>query len=191
MTYLSWSICCRVSSCKAYGAIPPQLQVGVQNPVMVSSSKVYTAVPPPPQLQVGLQSPIKASEMNGVAAFSSSALVGVSSLASQGPLSQSIGLPKPGLPQANTACYPHPLTSGTSYIGYGGIYPQATPLQQVALALRQSTSPVTATVAPAITAASTEPPKDLPPTAKYKNSRKRKFQELPAAAKGSANLHQV
>ncbi|KAL9157860.1 hypothetical protein ABFS82_08G030700 [Erythranthe guttata] len=141
----------------------------------VSSSKVYGAVPPPPQLQVGVQSPGRASETNDVASLSSSALIDGSS----------------GLPQSSTGCYPHGLQSGTSYIGYGGIYPQATPLQQVALALRRSTSPVTATVAPATTAASTGPPQEVSDAAKYKRSQKRKFQELPAAAKGPANINQV
>ncbi|KAL8044195.1 hypothetical protein ABFX02_08G030600 [Erythranthe guttata] len=141
----------------------------------VSSSKVYGAVPPPPQLQVGVQSPGRASETNDVASLGSSALIGGSS----------------GLPQSSTGCYPHGLQSGTSYIGYGGIYPQATPLQQVALALRRSTSPVTATVAPATTAASTGPPQEVSDAAKYKRSQKRKFQELPAAAKGPANINQV
>ncbi|KAL8044191.1 hypothetical protein ABFX02_08G030600 [Erythranthe guttata] len=140
----------------------------------VSSSKVYGAVPPPPQLQVGVQSPGRASETNDVASLGSSALIGGSS----------------GLPQSSTGCYPHGLQSGTSYIGYGGIYPQATPLQQVALALRRSTSPVTATVAPATTAASTGPPQEVSDAAKYKRSQKRKFQELPAAAKGPANINQ-
>ncbi|KAL7101016.1 hypothetical protein ACP275_08G030600 [Erythranthe tilingii] len=140
----------------------------------VSSSKVYGAVPPPPQLQVGVQSPGRASETNDVASLSSSALIGGSS----------------GLPQSSTGCYPHGLQSGTSYIGYGGIYPQATPLQQVALALRRSTSPVTATVAPATTAASTGPPQEVSDAAKYKRSERRKFQELPAAAKGPANINQ-
>ncbi|XP_012851607.1 PREDICTED: protein RIK isoform X2 [Erythranthe guttata] len=140
----------------------------------VSSSKVYGAVPPPPQLQVGVQSPGRASETNDVASLSSSALIDGSS----------------GLPQSSTGCYPHGLQSGTSYIGYGGIYPQATPLQQVALALRRSTSPVTATVAPATTAASTGPPQEVSDAAKYKRSQKRKFQELPAAAKGPANINQ-
>ncbi|KAK4383557.1 protein RIK [Sesamum angolense] len=156
----------------------------------VSSCKEYGAVPPPPQLQAGLQSPGSASKVRDIAPFSSTALAAVSSVASQGPLSQSIGLSYPGPPQANPAFYPHGVTSGTSYIGYGGIYPQATPLQQVALALRQSTSPVTATVAPVTTPASIESPIEANLPVKDKRSQKRKFQELPAAAKGPANQNQ-
>ncbi|KAK6155016.1 hypothetical protein DH2020_009264 [Rehmannia glutinosa] len=65
------------------------------------------------------------------------------------------------------------------------------PLQQVALALRHSTSPVTATVDPATTASSTDPQKEVPHLAKDKRSQKRKFQELPAATKGPANPNQA
>lgn len=147
---------------------------------------MYGAVPPPPQLQAGVKSPVNTSKVNDMPAFSP----GLSTVASQGTVPLSIGLSNSGLPQTNT-CYPHGLTSGTSYIGYGGIYPQATPLQQVALALRQSTSPVTATVSPATTAARTDPPREVPSLANDKHSQKRKFQELPAAAKGPANLTQV
>ncbi|KAK6129136.1 hypothetical protein DH2020_037114 [Rehmannia glutinosa] len=157
----------------------------------VSSCKVYGAVPPPPQLQAGVQIPSNASKVNDTAAFSSTVSAGVSSGPSHAPLSQSIGVSNSGLSQANTACYPHGLTSGTSYNGYGGIYPQATPLQQVALALRHSTSPVTATVDPATTASSTDPQKEVPHLAKDKRSQKRKFQELPAATKGPANPNQA
>ncbi|KAG6398385.1 hypothetical protein SASPL_139844 [Salvia splendens] len=104
----------------------------------ISSCKVYGAVPPPPQLQAGVNSPGNASKLNNIPAFTATTS-GLSIVASQGSVSQS-GLPNSALPQTNT-CYPHGLTSGTSYIGYGGIYPQATPLQQVALALKHTTSP--------------------------------------------------
>ncbi|PIN14529.1 putative RNA-binding protein, partial [Handroanthus impetiginosus] len=156
----------------------------------ISSCKVYGAVPPPPQLQAGSQSPGDASKVNGIASFSSTALAGVSSIASQVPLSQPIGLSNPAPPPANTTYYPHGMTSGTSYIGYGGIYPQATPLQQVAQALKQSTSPITAVVAPATTATSADPPKEVHSPVQDKRPQRRKFQELPAAAKGPANPNQ-
>lgn len=151
---------------------------------------MYGAVPPPPQLQVGINSPGNASKANDIPAFTSSTSAGLNIVASQGAVSQSIGLPNSTLAGTNT-CYPHGLTSGTSYIGYGGIYPQATPLQQVALALRHSTSPVTATVSPAITASSTDPPREVLSFSNDKRSQRRKFQELPAAAKGSTSLNQV
>ncbi|KAL6553053.1 hypothetical protein OROGR_006895 [Orobanche gracilis] len=158
----------------------------------MSSCKVYGAVPPPPQLQAGVHSPANATKVNDIAALSSTVSPGVSSVLSQGPLPHSIGMPNPGQPQAKPVCYPQGLTSVTSYNGYGGIYPQATPLQQVALALRQSTAPVTAPVAPTTTAAeSTDAQTKLLYPVKDKRSQKRKFRELPAAAKGLANLNQV
>lgn len=151
---------------------------------------MYGAVPPPPLLQAGINSPGNASKTNDIPSFMSTMSAGLNIVPSQGPVAQSIGLPNSALPGTNT-CYPHGLTSGTSYIGYGGIYPQATPLQQVALALRHSTSPITAMVSPAITASSTGPPGEVPSSTNDKRSQRRKFQELPAAAKGPANLNQV
>ncbi|XP_057769698.1 protein RIK isoform X2 [Salvia miltiorrhiza] len=153
----------------------------------ISSCKVYGAVPPPPQLQAGINSPGNALKVNDIPAFMSTT-PGLSIVASQGPVSQS-GLPNSALPQANT-CYPHGLATGTSYIGYGGIYPQVTPLQQVAFALRQSTSPVTATISPAITTASTDthPQSEVPSLANDKRSQRRKFQELPAANLNQKNM---
>ncbi|XP_042024244.1 protein RIK-like isoform X2 [Salvia splendens] len=156
----------------------------------ISSCKVYGAVPPPPQLQAGVNSPGNAPKLNNIPAFTATTS-GLSIIASQGSVSQS-GLPNSVLPQTNT-CYPHGLTSGTSYIGYGGIYPQVTPLQQVALALKHTTSPVTATISPAITTTRTsiDPPREVPSFANDKRSQRRKFQELPAAAKGPASINQV
>ncbi|KAL6526354.1 hypothetical protein OROMI_029994 [Orobanche minor] len=157
----------------------------------ISSCKVYGAVPPPPQLQAGVHCPANASKVKDIAALGSTISPGVSSVLSQGPLSHSFGMPNTGQPQAKHVCYPQGLTSVTSYNGYGGIYPQATPLQQVALALRQSTAPITATVGPATTAVSTDTQTELPYLVKDKCSQKRKFRELPAAVKGLANLNQV
>lgn len=173
----------------------------------VSSSKVYGAVPPPHQLLNGVQSSGNEVEANNSSAasltsvpvnsvaippISSATHPGITTTLLQGTLSQSIGL-SCGHSQPNIVCYPQPsLTGGTSYSGYGGIYPQATPLQQVALALRQSPSLVNSTVAPATTAASTAA--NSRETLSYEEKRrlqKRKFQELPVASKGRANPHQV
>lgn len=173
-----------------------------------SSSKVYGAVPPPLQLSSGVQS--SGNELN-VKASSAACLIssavsstpnplvspltvpGIASVFSQGAVSQRGGLLNPGQPQPNLVCYSPPaLTGGTSYSGYGGIYPQATPLQQVALALRQSSSPLTSTVAPSSTTSSipnssaasfTEKEKRLP--------QRRKFQESPVALKGPTKPQQV
>lgn len=92
--------------------------------------------------------------------------------------------------QPDVACQPHfSALGGTSYNGYGGIYPQATPLQQVALALRQSVPTAAAVpISTSLDAAVTPP--NLNTTsypvpqndAKKKPAPKRKFQELPKAS---------
>ncbi|XP_078164371.1 RS2-interacting KH protein isoform X2 [Carex rostrata] len=88
-------------------------------------------------------------------------------------------------------------TSGTSYNGYyEGIYPQATALQQVALALKQaspSICPATAS-APASSVASSIPSMNTSSSveANKRATQKRKFQELPVSvSKGSTREQQV
>ncbi|XP_073292642.1 protein RIK-like isoform X2 [Primulina huaijiensis] len=149
-----------------------------------SHCNLYDAVPPPSQLEAGLQSIVNSPNPNYVSSSSSTALASVNNVASKCYVSQSIGESNPGV------AYPHTLSiSGTtSYIGYGGIYPQATPLQQVALALRQSTSPVTAAVSPMTTAVSVKPLTEESPSVNNKWTKKRKFRELPATIKGPKNL---
>ena len=97
-------------------------------------------------------------------------------------------------PQANMTGYtPPPLVSGgTSYIGYGGLYPQATPLQQVALALRHS-PPVTSTDAPTTSASNGEsrPTSSSDLEKEKRPPQRRKFQELPVGSKGTTKLNQV
>ncbi|ONK60188.1 uncharacterized protein A4U43_C08F15320 [Asparagus officinalis] len=54
------------------------------------------------------------------------------------------GLSNYGNPSLQVVSYTYPSVSGgTYYSGYGGIYPQATPLQQVALALRKAPAQTT------------------------------------------------
>lgn len=151
------------------------------------SNKVYGTVPPPPTLLAGVQTLVSPPEASDIAASSSTPFVGVTSAVSQGP-----AYLRTGLTLANTACYPHtPLTAnGTSYIGYGGIYPQATPLQQVALGLRQSTS-VTATAAPSTTVGWKEEPLKIPIPVNHVRPQKRKFKELPVNGEVPENLNQV
>ncbi|XVF16750.1 hypothetical protein REPUB_Repub10bG0059100 [Reevesia pubescens] len=177
-----------------------------------SSSKVYGAVPPPQQLLTGVES--YASEQN-VHASSAAVLTSmpvttpappvtvpaVTAGCSQGIVGE---MPNSGPTQANSVGYPQPLvTRGTSYIGYGGIYPQATPLQQLALALRQSSSvssavvpatSVSSTVVPTTSAASTVSTSSisstLPSEKQQRPPQKRKFQELPAGLNGRARPNQ-
>ncbi|KAK9271673.1 hypothetical protein L1049_002036 [Liquidambar formosana] len=174
----------------------------------VASCKVYNAVPPPQQFLAGVQSSANELKVNTSSAagltsptlgstpappVSSLTYPGVSTALSQGTVSQSGGLFNCGQSQPNMVHYPQTsLTGGTSYSGYGGIYPQATPLQQVALALRQSPSPVTSTVAPA-TSVPSNVPKSSVSSASEKEKRplqRRKFQESPVASKGPAKPHQ-
>ncbi|XVE68294.1 hypothetical protein DITRI_Ditri09bG0056000 [Diplodiscus trichospermus] len=171
-----------------------------------SSNKVYGAVPPPQQLLTGVRS--SGSEQN-LHASSAAGLTSmpvptpappltvpeVSTGYSQGMVA---GTPNSGPTQTNSVGYTqHLVTRGTSYVGYGGIYPQATPLQQVALALRQS-SPISSTVVPAtsvgsavvptMSIASTVPKSSVGSTLhsekEQRPPQKRKFQELPAGSKG-------
>ncbi|KAM0058272.1 putative KH domain containing protein RIK/BLOM7 [Helianthus debilis subsp. tardiflorus] len=126
----------------------------------VSSVKVYGAVPPPQKLFAGVPNPTADLETTASSATSTAGYV----------------LP----PATSLVTYPGttPVVShGTGYNGYGGIYPQATPLQQVALALKQVTSPVTSTVSVSQkignTTTSTVSEKEKQP------AHKRKFQEGP------------
>ncbi|KAL6287748.1 hypothetical protein ACE6H2_012138 [Prunus campanulata] len=183
----------RVSSSKVYSAVPPPQQV-------------YSAVPPPHQLLAGVQS--SGNEVKTITSLSSPTVGATPALAvssvgtpvvttvfSQGAISQPGGLLNSVQSQANIGGYPQPLpllSNGTSYNGYGGIYPQVTPLQQVALALRQS-SPIPSTIAPTTSAPSTEPKLNVNSTSgsekkkRPPQSQRRKFQELPV---GPSKVHQ-
>ncbi|KAK8587819.1 hypothetical protein V6N12_022294 [Hibiscus sabdariffa] len=173
-----------------------------------NSESLQGEVPPP----VGVQSSATEKNLNSISAagltsMSAAAPVqpvavpGVTAGYSQG---MAVGMPTCGPTQANSVGYPQPLvTRGTNYIGYGGIYPQATPLQQVALTLRQS-SPISSAVVPATSVASTDVPTVSAVSTVTKSSvrstlhsekeqqppQKRKFQELPAGSKGSSRLNQ-
>ncbi|KAM5581207.1 protein RIK [Rosa sericea] len=179
----------RVSSSKVCSAIAPPQQV-------------YSAVPPPHQLSAGVQS--SGNEVKAITTLAS-ATVGltpappVSSVGTpvtttvftQGTVSQSGGFLNC---VASSGGCPQPLSGGTIYSGYGGIYPQVTPLQQVALALRQSTSPITSTVAPTTSVPSTEPKLNTKFSSDSEKEKRppqrRKFQELPVSSKGPAKVHQ-
>nr|XP_048327244.1 protein RIK isoform X3 [Ziziphus jujuba var. spinosa] len=185
----------RFSSSKVYSAVPPPQQV-------------YSAVPPPQKLLTGVQNSgndVKLSSNSNTGFTSSSTGVlptpavssvgvsGISTVFSQGKVSQPGGLLVGGLSQADSIPPQPILPSGTSYSGYGGIYPQATPLQQVALALRQSSSPVTSSIAPRTSVDNTELDMNLGFNSEKEKrpTQRRKFQELPIASKGSIKQNQV
>ncbi|XP_026377409.1 protein RIK-like [Papaver somniferum] len=172
----------------------------------VSSSKAYNAVPPPQQLLAGVQSSGNEQNENGgvIGARTSSSvystpvapqvsaatLPGMPCVHLQGSVSQNVGS---WLPSTTTASYPQPaVSSGTSYSGYGGIYPQATPLQQVALALRQSPYPVASVTTPSASAgnALSKPSSNPVSDTEKRRAQRRKFQELPVVPKCPAKPHQ-
>ncbi|XP_030482499.2 protein RIK isoform X1 [Cannabis sativa] len=180
----------RVSSSKVYSAVPPPQQV-------------YSAVPPPQQLLAGIQnfvSNLEASTsstaglttsttmvVSPISPVSSVRIAGITSVFPQGKTSQSGGLLNCGQSQVDPVSHSLPMLSGgTSYSGYCGIYPQATPLQQVALALRQSTCPVSSTASPIIS----EPNESMLRNSNFEKEKRlpqrRKFQELPIGSKGFA-----
>ncbi|GMN42108.1 hypothetical protein TIFTF001_011337 [Ficus carica] len=150
----------RVSSSKVYSPIPPPQQV-------------YSAVPPPQQLLAGVQ-----NSVSNVEASTSSA----------SGLSSSTVAIMPIPPVSSVDSSQRLFSGGTSYSGYGGIYPQATPLQQVALALRQSSSPHSSTTTLTTLAPSMEPKLGVSSTFEKEKrpQQRRKFQELPIGSKGSA-----
>ncbi|TYJ08548.1 hypothetical protein E1A91_A11G082300v1 [Gossypium mustelinum] len=178
----------------------------------ISSSKVYGAVPPPQQLLTGVECSATGHNLNASSAAGLASMpvatpappVAVPVVTTGYSQAMAVGMPNSGPTQAHSVGYPQPLVSrGTSYIGYGGIYPQATPLQQVALALKQS-SPISSTVVPAMSVASAVVPTTSATSTVTKSSvsstlhsekerrppQRRKFQELPAGSKGSARLNQ-
>ncbi|KAH0717397.1 hypothetical protein KY285_013428 [Solanum tuberosum] len=173
----------RVSSCKVYGAVPPPLQPLASIQVSGSESEVNNI----PTANVAAQI-LSSSTATAVPVTTAAGVTGV---VSQGTVPQSLGSLNPVPSQPPTSCYPHQLvTSRTSYIGYDGIYPQATALQQVALALRQSTSPVTTTVPPGTTGPSITSQKSTGSEKDKRPAQKRKFQELPAGGRGQATVNQ-
>ncbi|CAI0432027.1 unnamed protein product [Linum tenue] len=187
-----------------------RLECGVSR---VGLAKGYNAVPPPQQLLTGVESSGNLSSVNTCSVAdiasptmtsipsieaSSSTVPNLGALGSQGVLSSAGGMVGFGLHQLSSVAYPQHLTKGgTSYSGYGGIYPQATPLQQVALVLRHTPS-INSTVTPVISVGSATP---LENTNTYKSTschseketamQKRKFQELPIRSKAPAKQFQV
>ncbi|XP_039137136.1 protein RIK isoform X2 [Dioscorea cayenensis subsp. rotundata] len=143
----------------------------------ISSSKTYNAVPPPQQLLAGLSSASSGSTCMPVVSMPTA------SLKPSGSSDSNTCSPIMAQPTPSQLNYSHPSVSGgTSYSGYGGIYPQATPLQQVALALRQAppnTSSAATTsqamVSPKTNTSSCVEIDKRPP-------QKRKFQELPVSS---------
>lgn len=160
----------------------------------LSSSKVYGAVPPPQQLLTGVHTTGTVSDVHS--SLEPSVLAGPShSFASSGiaapPITPSETLQSGASSPCNVTCPSPPDSGGAFYSGYGNIYPQATPLQQVAFSLKHASSSATKVVPVASTLTSTE----INVTSNSdmemdKRSQRRKFQELPVS-KGPAGEQQV
>ncbi|KAG7564066.1 K Homology domain type 1 superfamily [Arabidopsis suecica] len=171
----------------------------------VSSSKVYGAVPPPQQLLSGAPGSGKKQTLNLTSTYGLMTSIPIAAppsavspfpvtpatgLYPQFPVMQPLGISNSGHLQPSPVSYLQPVAGGTSYSGYAGIYPQATPLQQVAQVLKQSISPVISTVPPTMLIATS--PSDISSKEKERlPPRKRKFQELPADCKVPAKAKQV
>lgn len=161
----------------------------------VSSSKVYGAVPPPPQFFTAIENSGASSSASSLESTDSSvSSPGLHGLPLLGTCSHSAGSLSSLQSQAPTSSYPQPSSNGgLNYNVYAGIYPQATPLQQVALALKQSSSPSTATVAPITTASNMESHISAGSRAQVEKRlpQRRKFQELPVAGNVATTSLQV
>ncbi|XP_026661950.2 protein RIK isoform X2 [Phoenix dactylifera] len=174
----------------------------------ISSCKVYGAVPPPQQLMAGVQNS-KVSDVNGnlvaglpctaagsAAATESFPPTGVSvstgsNVCPPGALLKSGALLSYGSPPSMVSYTQPSVTGGTCYSGYEGIYPQATPLQQVALALRQApASTAVISSSASLTSTALKMNSSSNADADKRPPQKRKFQELPVTSKEPAVLHQ-
>ncbi|MCO5557746.1 hypothetical protein L7F22_011317 [Adiantum nelumboides] len=149
----------------------------------LGSVKNYSAVPPPKELAIDAGSgKVETRQTSSLSASSGSPLTSfVGSLPStyaSGAPDQAFAQQTYGIyPQASRGSEPHP-----SYSAYSGLYPQASPLQQVALALQR----------PAFSQCSAQSVSSLPESTKSPMStlaqrqaerqerQKRKFQEGPA-----------
>ncbi|KAL6867377.1 hypothetical protein ACP4OV_015401 [Aristida adscensionis] len=156
----------------------------------ISSSKVYGAVPPPQQLLAGVHTSGTVSDVHSALGPSMSTVVS-HTFASTGvtasmvpPVTLQSGAPTYAgiLPPSNMTCPSLPVNGGTFYRGYSDIYPQATPLQQVAFTLKHASSSATQVVPVTSTLKSTAikvgSSSDMETD---KRSQRRKFQELPVS----------
>jgi hypothetical protein len=165
----------------------------------ISSSKVYGAVPPPQQLLAGVDT--SGARTDAHSTLSPNVLAGAShSFASTGVIApvvapevtlQSVASTYSGVPPpSNMTCPIPPVNGGTFYSGYGDIYPQATPLQQVAFTLKHASSSTTQAVPVASTSTSTVIKTNSSSDVEADKRSRRKFQELPIS-KGPTTESQV
>ncbi|KAJ6421548.1 hypothetical protein OIU84_028843 [Salix udensis] len=174
----------RASSCKVYNAVPPPQTLAGAHTAAIEHKLNTSPV-------TGLMLPTMSSTPSIPASLVS--VSGVATVCSQGTVSQYGAMLTCGQPQPSVTGYSQPFVmGGTSYSGYGGIYPQATALQQVAQVLRQPPSPIPSTVSPTTSIANAAPNSGMNIIAEKEKrpTQKRKFQEIPVGSKGPAKLQQ-
>ncbi|KAG0552181.1 hypothetical protein BDA96_01G487100 [Sorghum bicolor] len=161
----------------------------------ISSSNVYGAVPPPQQLLTGTDTSGVKTDVHYT--FGPNVLSGAPhSFASTGVIAPAVtvqsgaptysGVPPP----SNMACPIPPVNGGAFYSGYGDIYPQATPLQQVAFTLKHASSSAAQAVPVTPTPTSMGTKENSTLDVEMDKRSRRKFQELPVS-KGPATESQV
>ncbi|KAJ8483810.1 hypothetical protein OPV22_016295 [Ensete ventricosum] len=171
----------RISSTKVYGAVPPpeQLLLGSENSSMVASAGNVNQIAVSPSTATCSMVATQSFLPGGIPPSA------VSLFSSQGTSVQSGDLLKYGNPQ-NLVSYTVPaVTRATCYNGYEGIYPQSTPLQQVALALRQASTASACVSSTSYLVDTTERKSSLNAKADARPPQKRKFQEIPVTSKVS------
>ncbi|ONL95052.1 Protein RIK [Zea mays] len=165
----------------------------------ISSSKVYGAVPPPQQLLAGVDTSGTKSDVHYIVgpnvlsgATHSFASTGVIAPVVAPAVTVQSGAPTySGVPLPSNMAYPiPPANGGAFYSGYGDIYPQATPLQQLAFTLKHASSSATQAVPVTSTPTSMATKGNSILDAEMDKRSRRKFQELPVS-KGPATESQV
>ncbi|KAI5068508.1 hypothetical protein GOP47_0016853 [Adiantum capillus-veneris] len=154
----------------------------------LGSLKNYSAVPPPKQLFAADGGPgkVETGHLFDTSSVSTSSRSPLATFAgsfpttyASGALHQSFSQQTYGIyPQASRGSEPHP-----SYSAYSGLYPQASPLQQVARALqRPAISQSTAQLSSCLPSESIKSPINTPAQRQVERQerQKRKFQEGPA-----------
>ncbi|KAG0618620.1 hypothetical protein M758_4G078800 [Ceratodon purpureus] len=189
-------------------------------------SKSYSAVPPPQRLMIGGASDASTNssgtirigsdtrsggqEVHESPTTSTTSAVHVSGVVTSGPYQPPVNASHASqntssyYQAAGAVPYPNPSYPGhvptSTYGGYGGVYPQVSPLQQVAAALQRPPLPVS--VRPGLVVGGVVPPgTEVPPPSTHSGQstrqietnssgpvqkERRKFQEFPVAAKDVA-----
>lgn len=156
----------------------------------ISSSNVYGAVPPPQQLLAGTDTSGARSDVHYTLgpnvlsgaphSFASTAVI--APVVAPAVAVQSGAPTYSGVPSPSNMAYPiPPVNGGAFYNGYGDIYPQATPLQQVAFTLKHASSSAAQAVPVTSTPTSMATKENSTLDVETDKRSRRKFQELPVS----------